>query len=120
MEVVDLTIENVIDLTSMEEDVIDLTVNEVTDVTDVVDLTGNDVNDGNEVELSEDLDSIEDRPSHATCLICLRQITSRDEGGNMTLLQCGHTFHNFCMNKWIVVRQECPTCRGTLENAQNM
>jgi len=24
---------------------------------------------------------------------------------------CGHGYHSVCLNKWIEIRLECPTCR---------
>ena len=59
---------------------------------------------------------------HSECSICLENVTEADEGGNVTILPCGHTFHNVCMNGWLLAKPEgeCPTCKGTIEGAQNI
>ena len=57
---------------------------------------------------------------HSECSICLENVTEGDEGGNVTILTCGHTFHNVCMTSWILFKEECPMCKGTIEGAQSM
>ena len=59
---------------------------------------------------------------HSECSICLENVTEADEGGNVTILPCGHTFHNVCMNGWLLAKPEgeCPTCKGTIVGAQNI
>ena len=59
---------------------------------------------------------------HSECSICLENVTGADEGGNVTILPCGHIFHNVCMNGWLLdkLEGECPTCKGTIEGAQNI
>ena len=27
--------------------------------------------------------------------------------------ECGHLFHTVCLEKWIIQRRECPSCRST-------
>ncbi|KAH0451942.1 hypothetical protein IEQ34_019241 [Dendrobium chrysotoxum] len=43
------------------------------------------------------------------CSICLNQI---EPGERVRLLpNCGHGFHVRCIDRWLVVRSSCPTCR---------
>ena len=59
---------------------------------------------------------------HAECTFCLENVTEGDEGGNVTILVCGHTFHNTCMNRWLLVKPqgECPICKRPVEGAINL
>ncbi len=40
------------------------------------------------------------------CVICLENIN-----GNKKTLQCGHTFHTKCIQKWLKKNKTCPICR---------
>lgn len=51
-------------------------------------------------EFSEEL-----RRYGSTCTICLEDYQDTD---NVSLLPCGHLFHNTCINAWYQVRGTCP------------
>ena len=42
------------------------------------------------------------------CSICTNVIKYKD----LTTLQCGHKFHNDCINDWLQRNKNCPYCRG--------
>lgn len=42
------------------------------------------------------------------CSICLEQFT---EDARYTSLQCSHTFHKDCIDKWLENNETCPICR---------
>ena len=42
------------------------------------------------------------------CSICLSSVEKNDGG---TIKQCGHTFHNECLTKWLIDKKSCPNCR---------
>jgi len=46
---------------------------------------------------------------HKTCSICFDEL---EEKGAM--LECKHTFHPQCIEKWGRIKQECPVCRHTI------
>jgi hypothetical protein len=41
------------------------------------------------------------------CAVCLCQNV-----GYLRKLDCGHTFHNCCINTWLTKKQQCPECRS--------
>jgi len=43
-----------------------------------------------------------------------------DDPLRIVVLPCGHTFHRGCVDPWIAVRHECPTCRVTARMASNL
>lgn len=43
------------------------------------------------------------------CSICLEFLSDKIE--NNKKLQCGHIFHNECINKWKNISNKCPCCR---------
>jgi len=43
------------------------------------------------------------------CVICMSPI---DSGYMVT--PCRHAFHSDCLEQWMDVKMECPTCRGHL------
>ena len=42
------------------------------------------------------------------CTICLETVI---EGEEIRVLECGHTFHRLCIDKWLVLQRYCPYCR---------
>ena len=40
------------------------------------------------------------------CPICYEHLTQSQK-----TLQCGHTFHNACINRWSLYSPTCPYCR---------
>ena len=43
-----------------------------------------------------------------TCVICLNLIGTK----NRCILQCGHSFHDVCLQKWLATHNTCPYCRS--------
>lgn len=44
------------------------------------------------------------------CVICLNQFK---EGQKCRLMKkCGHRFHRSCIDRWLMVEQQCPLCRS--------
>lgn len=143
MEIIDLTVDEVIDLTGDIEAVQDLMYLIHQNLPQHQELNGYISDDGFVVAPEEgesdaeeddemDHDVVDDNQQqqqqhqnghvHSDCSICLEGVSEADEGGNVTILQCGHTFHNVCMNEWLLFKPEgeCPTCKGTIEGAQNI
>jgi len=53
-----------------------------------------------------------DRPT-VDCVICYNSIDIMERNGYM-LAPCDHIFHRNCLQEWMDVKMECPTCRGDL------
>ena len=136
-EIVDLTMDEVIDLSGEEEEVQGINPPQQHHLNGYISDDGFVVapgegeseaeeDDEEEEEEAEDDDEDEDDEQqvqvHSECSICLDDVTEDDEGGNVTILPCGHTFHNVCMNGWLLAKPEgeCPTCKGTIVGAQNI
>lgn len=51
-----------------------------------------------------------DQPSINSCPICLNVV----EEHMKCITQCGHTFHNRCIFRWLRNHNNCPTCRCVL------
>ena len=45
------------------------------------------------------------------CAICLDPMSD-----NLKTLQCNHTFHSSCINKWFTYTNTCPNCRIMINN----
>lgn len=41
------------------------------------------------------------------CAICLHEWT---DGHELKTLPCSHTFHNSCINRWLLEKKTCPIC----------
>ncbi|ANQ07812.1 Zinc finger protein [Plasmodium coatneyi] len=48
------------------------------------------------------------------CVICMYDIVLKDRKYCVT--PCFHIFHDKCLQQWMDVKLECPTCRGALPN----
>jgi hypothetical protein len=46
-----------------------------------------------------------------TCSICIQQIYNVSA---KTLTNCNHTYHTYCINKWLIKNHTCPMCRNDL------
>lgn len=51
-------------------------------------------------ELQDDTDSI--------CVVCHDEYKCRE---HVRVLNCGHTFHKKCIDKWLCYMETCPLCR---------
>lgn len=47
------------------------------------------------------------------CVICMLEITPED-GSHIVTTPCDHRFHDSCLERWMDVKMECPTCRRIL------
>ena len=47
-----------------------------------------------------------------TCCICLTALKLKED---VCKLPCQHIFHFKCLDKWVETKQECPYCRGKIE-----
>ena len=47
------------------------------------------------------------------CSICYEDIEEKDK----KILNCGHIFHNKCINNWIKINPICPYCRNYIINS---
>mmetsp|Transcript_7369 Transcript_7369/g.20620 ORF Transcript_7369/g.20620 Transcript_7369/m.20620 type:complete len:508 (-) Transcript_7369:108-1631(-) len=50
------------------------------------------------------------------CVICMSEIDPED--ANRVATPCSHNFHRACLEQWMDVKMECPTCRMTLPPIQ--
>ncbi|CAJ1336250.1 unnamed protein product [Effrenium voratum] len=51
-------------------------------------------------------------PAGAECVICMLEIGAED--GTSVTTPCEHRFHEACLERWMDVKMECPTCRRPL------
>lgn len=54
------------------------------------------------------------KPQDAVCVICLCPLS--DE--NVKCLPCAHSFHEKCLNYWLLHKPSCPICRYSLAPAR--
>lgn len=47
------------------------------------------------------------------CVICMNVVDVATAGARM-VTPCGHVFHPHCLQRWMDVKLECPTCRRAL------
>jgi hypothetical protein len=43
-----------------------------------------------------------------SCIICLEDL----EDNVVSINNCGHKFHDSCINEWLIRKRECPLCRA--------
>ncbi|XP_061355581.1 transmembrane E3 ubiquitin-protein ligase FLY2-like [Gastrolobium bilobum] len=56
--------------------------------------------------------------SHATdCVICMTAIDLAPRSNDCMVTPCDHFFHSGCLQRWMDVKMECPTCRRPLPPA---
>eukprot|EP00928_Gymnodinium_smaydae_P027709 TRINITY_DN21333_c0_g1_i1.p1 TRINITY_DN21333_c0_g1~~TRINITY_DN21333_c0_g1_i1.p1 ORF type:complete len:530 (-),score=52.31 TRINITY_DN21333_c0_g1_i1:79-1668(-) len=48
----------------------------------------------------------------AECVICMTELDPED--GRRAVTPCAHMFHTACLEQWLDVKMECPTCRREL------
>ncbi|KAL4426779.1 hypothetical protein ABPG74_006576 [Tetrahymena malaccensis] len=55
--------------------------------------------------------SIENQISNNQCAVCLNNYQQEDK---ITVLKCSpqHHFHHSCLQKWVVLKGQCPSCRS--------
>ncbi|XP_059284582.1 transmembrane E3 ubiquitin-protein ligase FLY2 isoform X1 [Lycium ferocissimum] len=56
--------------------------------------------------------------NHATdCVICMTAIELTLRSNNCMVTPCDHFFHSGCLQRWMDIKMECPTCRRPLPPA---
>ena len=57
-----------------------------------------------------------DVTDHSACSICLTDATMEEVEKQTELyqLQCGHKFHQGCLNPWMTTADTCPVCRAKI------
>lgn len=52
-------------------------------------------------------------PENTECVICMGEM-SADDASQRVITPCDHRFHLACLERWLDVKMECPTCRAVL------
>ncbi|XP_059663178.1 transmembrane E3 ubiquitin-protein ligase FLY2 [Cornus florida] len=56
--------------------------------------------------------------NHATdCVICMTAIDLTQRSNDCMVTPCDHFFHSGCLQRWMDIKMECPTCRRPLPPA---
>lgn len=56
--------------------------------------------------------------NHVTdCVICMTAIDLTHRSNDCMVTPCDHLFHSGCLQRWMDIKMECPTCRGPLPPA---
>ncbi|KAM4103909.1 hypothetical protein ACJW30_06G114300 [Castanea mollissima] len=56
--------------------------------------------------------------NHATdCVICMTAIDFTHRSNDCMVTPCDHFFHSGCLQRWMDIKMECPTCRRPLPPA---
>ncbi|XP_054815238.1 transmembrane E3 ubiquitin-protein ligase FLY1-like [Prosopis cineraria] len=56
--------------------------------------------------------------NHATdCVICMTAIDLSQRSNDCMVTPCEHFFHSGCLQRWMDIKMECPTCRRPLPPA---
>ena len=50
------------------------------------------------------------------CSVCLGDINLFDK--EVSILNCGHFFHDNCLNNWLNQRMNCPECRAIVSRGE--
>lgn len=50
----------------------------------------------------------------AGCSICMGEACAGESTRRVATTPCDHTFHRECLQRWLEVKMECPTCRAPL------
>ncbi|XP_031500766.1 transmembrane E3 ubiquitin-protein ligase FLY1-like isoform X3 [Nymphaea colorata] len=58
---------------------------------------------------------IEQSTNHASdCVICMTAIDLSQHSDDFMVTPCEHLFHSGCLQRWMDIKMECPTCRRPL------
>ncbi|GMJ13070.1 FLYING SAUCER 1 [Hibiscus trionum] len=56
--------------------------------------------------------------NHTTdCVICMTSIDLTQRSRDCMVTPCDHFFHSGCLQRWMDIKMECPTCRRSLPTA---
>ncbi|XP_042470038.1 transmembrane E3 ubiquitin-protein ligase FLY2-like isoform X1 [Zingiber officinale] len=53
----------------------------------------------------------------ADCVICMATIDFSENSNRYMVTPCDHCFHSECLQRWMDIKMECPTCRRALSPA---
>ncbi|XP_039040111.1 transmembrane E3 ubiquitin-protein ligase FLY2-like [Hibiscus syriacus] len=60
----------------------------------------------------------ETETNHTTdCVICMTAIDLMQRSRDCMVTPCDHFFHSGCLQRWMDIKMECPTCRRSLPTA---
>ncbi|KAL6535789.1 Transmembrane E3 ubiquitin-protein ligase fly2 [Orobanche hederae] len=48
------------------------------------------------------------------CVICMTTIELSQRSNDCMVTPCDHFFHRSCLQRWMDIKMECPTCRRPL------
>ncbi|XP_020252057.1 probable E3 ubiquitin-protein ligase HIP1 [Asparagus officinalis] len=48
------------------------------------------------------------------CTICQEEYEANDEMGR---LQCGHSYHTYCIKQWLLRKNTCPVCKTAMSKS---
>ncbi|TQD72218.1 hypothetical protein C1H46_042257 [Malus baccata] len=54
--------------------------------------------------------------SNESCVICRLDY---EDGENLTLLSCKHSYHSECINNWLTINKVCPVCSAEVSTSGN-
>lgn len=71
------------------------------------------------IQIAEQMPSIqfkrstEERDTGITCIVCFENIKWEEEEEEIIrkFSDCGHMFHHYCIEKWLMTKHSCPYCR---------
>ncbi|KAK1318290.1 hypothetical protein QJS10_CPB04g00311 [Acorus calamus] len=58
-----------------------------------------------------------DRVCGTDCVICMTSIDLTSRSSDYMVTPCDHLFHSGCLQRWMDIKMECPTCRRSLPPA---
>ncbi|CAI7928358.1 unnamed protein product [Closterium sp. NIES-54] len=50
----------------------------------------------------------------ADCVICMTPVPITSHSMDRMVTPCDHMFHTACLQRWMDIKMECPTCRRCL------
>ncbi|CAF2244520.1 BnaA08g13740D [Brassica napus] len=59
----------------------------------------------------------QDVSRNTDCVICMTAINLRQRTSDFMVTPCEHLFHTGCLQRWMDIKMECPTCRRSLPPA---
>ncbi|KAM2843203.1 hypothetical protein COP1_025946 [Malus domestica] len=54
--------------------------------------------------------------SNESCVICRLDF---EDGENLTILSCKHSYHSECINNWLTINKICPVCSAEVSTSGN-
>ncbi len=63
-----------------------------------------------EYEFKEFNNTLKNTFNATDCVVCLNPL----ENQKSSILHCGHIFHEKCIKKWIIRKNECPVCKNLI------